>query len=174
MEANLSQHSHIDPRARDLMLAARRFSRAYMPYSSLFNELGLRHSEIFPLVQLRKAGEPSGLKPSDLAARLGVTAGNVTQIITGLEARGLVLRDRDPADGRAVLLRLTASGQAAMESAEASWDAAFSGLLGELGAEDCARLTSLLERASDYFKRLHGADHPCRVGEGPRPPPREV
>jgi DNA-binding MarR family transcriptional regulator len=159
-------HSNLDPRARELMLAARRFSRSYAPYSSLFTELGLRHSEIFPLVMLRKAGGAAGLKPSDLAAHLGVTAGNVTQMMTALETRGLVLRAPDPEDGRAVRLRLTEAGEGAMEAAEGSWAEAFSGLLGELGAEDCERLTLLLEKASDYFKRLYGADHASHFGEG--------
>jgi DNA-binding MarR family transcriptional regulator len=50
------------------------------------------------------------LRPSDLAAREGVSAPTMTRVLSGLEAGGYALREPDPADGRASLVRATAEG----------------------------------------------------------------
>ncbi|WP_350349040.1 MarR family transcriptional regulator [Agromyces sp. G08B096] len=58
---------------------------------------------------------------SGLAKELGCDASNITQIVARLEARGLVVREPDPADGRARLIARTPDGDAA----SAQFDAAF-------------------------------------------------
>jgi DNA-binding MarR family transcriptional regulator len=50
------------------------------------------------------------VRMGDLAAKLGVTARNVTTIVDGLEREGLLARTRDPTDRRAILLELTPKG----------------------------------------------------------------
>jgi DNA-binding MarR family transcriptional regulator len=52
------------------------------------------------------------LRPSDLAAREGVSAPTMTRVLSGLEAGGYAIREPDPADGRASLVRATAEGVA--------------------------------------------------------------
>lgn len=52
------------------------------------------------------------LRAGDLAAREGVSAPTMTRIIAALEAAGYVVRESDPADGRASLVRATADGEA--------------------------------------------------------------
>ena len=47
----------------------------------------------------------------DLAAREHVTPPTVTRVVGKLEQTGLVERSSDPADGRVVLVRLTAAGE---------------------------------------------------------------
>lgn len=44
--------------------------------------------------------------PGVLAGRLGVTPGAVTQLVAGLTGAGLVVQERDPADGRRRVLVL--------------------------------------------------------------------
>ena len=48
----------------------------------------------------------------DLQARLQVQSGSISELITKLEQRGLLLRTRDEADRRKVLLELTEAGAA--------------------------------------------------------------
>jgi DNA-binding MarR family transcriptional regulator len=53
---------------------------------------------------------PNGLTITELAARLSVTGGSITSVVSGLEGKGLVVRAGDPRDRRICTVRLTASG----------------------------------------------------------------
>src|SRR4051794_16318242 len=63
--------------------------------------------------------EPAGLGLRALARLAGIAAPTATRMVDGLEARGLVTRRRDPDDGRAVLIALTADGEAALRERRA-------------------------------------------------------
>lgn len=74
------------------------------------------------LAQLERAR--SGLRMTELSERLLVTGGNVTWLVTSLEGDGFVARRRAASDGRAVVVRLTATGRrhfATMASAHEAW-----------------------------------------------------
>jgi DNA-binding MarR family transcriptional regulator len=53
---------------------------------------------------------PAGLRMSDISKRLMVSGGNITGITDQLEKEGLVIRTLDPADRRAVTVKLTEAG----------------------------------------------------------------
>lgn len=57
------------------------------------------------------AGESAGIRVRDVADRLHVSGAFVTAEANKLRQAGLVAKTRDPADGRAVRLRLTAEGR---------------------------------------------------------------
>ncbi|GLW20917.1 MarR family transcriptional regulator [Microbispora triticiradicis] len=57
--------------------------------------------------------QTDGLTPGELAARLQVTTPTVVNTATRMEAAGLLVRRRDPADGRLVRLHLTPRARAA-------------------------------------------------------------
>jgi DNA-binding MarR family transcriptional regulator len=61
--------------------------------------------------------EPAGTRPTELAARLGVTKAAVGQLVDKLEKKGLVVRARDPEDGRAVIVRPTEKAKTAYQTA---------------------------------------------------------
>lgn len=63
-------------------------------------------------VLLRELFDATGLPPSHLAARMGLTRGAITKLADRLIARGLVLRLADQVDGRAQRLALTPAGRA--------------------------------------------------------------
>jgi DNA-binding MarR family transcriptional regulator len=70
----------------------------------------------------------TGIRMSELAERVQLTKGAVTQLVSYLEAHGLVERVSDPADGRAVLVRPTEAanrgyelGRARLAEIEAGW-----------------------------------------------------
>lgn len=156
----------IDPHIRALMLATRKFNRLLLHRASSvpsqIASLDLRPSEVFLLMHLKKSGKGSGgglgLKPSELSAHLGVTAGNVTQIITSLESQGLITREQDPDDRRAVRVLLTEAGSKTMAAFKKVFSAGFAGLAAALGDEDCARFTALLEKANSYLEGAGGKD----------------
>jgi len=54
---------------------------------------------------LRLLAESGAQAPRALAAALGLTSGSVTTLIDRLEAKGLVQRERDPDDRRALIVR---------------------------------------------------------------------
>jgi len=67
----------------------------------------LGHSAVAALATVVWSGP---LRPGDLAAREGVSAPTMTRVLAGLEAGGYVVREPDPADGRASLVRATEEG----------------------------------------------------------------
>jgi DNA-binding MarR family transcriptional regulator len=52
-----------------------------------------------------------GLRPIELAERLRITKQSVNDLLGHLEQHGYLIREPDPADRRARVLRLTAKGQ---------------------------------------------------------------
>ena len=64
------------------------------------------HAVVFRYIDRR-----TGARLTDLAERTGMTKQAMMQVVDDLEARGLVRRVRDPQDGRAKMVRLTAKGR---------------------------------------------------------------
>ena len=90
---------------------------------------------------------PKGLRMSELSKRLMVSGGNVTGITDQLEREGLVVRTLDPADRRAVSVKLTEKGlQRFREMAAQSRDAGSSELLGGLSPEEKQSMFGLLRK----------------------------
>src|SRR5699024_1978714 len=61
---------------------------------------------------LRTADAEDGGRVSDLATRLRIAARSATEVVDGLEQRGLVRRCPSPTDRRAVLVQVTEEGRA--------------------------------------------------------------
>jgi DNA-binding MarR family transcriptional regulator len=80
---------------------------------------GLNPTQGQVLVVLRAAGG-QGLRVSELADRLAVATATVSDSVAALARKGLVTKQRDPADARAVAVFLTVTGQAEAEEA-AGW-----------------------------------------------------
>ena len=71
---------------------------------------GVNPGEFGVLVELRLAGPPYRLTPTQLHNRLLVTSGGMTGRIDRLQRRGLVCRLPDSEDRRSILVELTESG----------------------------------------------------------------
>ncbi|MDA9786631.1 MarR family transcriptional regulator [Pontimonas sp.] len=82
-----------------------------------FKASHLESWEFDVLAALRRAGAPYQLSPKSLMAETLVSSGAMTHRLRGLESRGFVTRSSDPDDGRGVVVRLTSSGQAAVDLA---------------------------------------------------------
>ena len=76
---------------------------------------GLADSDVSPgefgvLFNLRLAGPPYKMTPTQLHNRLLITSGGMTGRIDKLQSCGLVRRSPDPEDRRSILVELTESG----------------------------------------------------------------
>lgn len=71
---------------------------------------GLNPTQAQVLVVLKRAG--AGLRLSDIADRLGVSAPTVSVSVSTLERKGLVRKERAAEDARALAVSLTPSGRA--------------------------------------------------------------
>ncbi len=105
----------------------------------------------FSLLMLLHANGP--LPPKRLAATLALTAPNLTLVLSRLQQRGLVDRERNPDDGRSLHIVLTDQGRRL--------------------AQDSARAAATMEL--DLLQRLSPAEHAmliellCRLAGRPRP-----
>ncbi len=64
--------------------------------------------------------------------------------VASLEARGLIERRADPADGRRVILSLTSAGDATVQARRSARDQQFTRALGALTAEERAQLLEVM------------------------------
>jgi DNA-binding MarR family transcriptional regulator len=114
---------------------------------------GCKPSEIRVLFCIRKCGPPdtSQMKVSEISKVLHVTSPTITQLMKGLEAQGLVERHIDPADRRAVCIRLTEKGEQVTQKAADAFIANLNGLVEHLGVEQSNQLAELLTKVFTYF-----------------------
>lgn len=115
---------------------------------------GYKSSEIMVLMCIQRGVDPdsAGLKVSEISQRLHVTSPTVTQLIKSLENGGLIERNPDPDDRRAVCIKLTDKGEQVTRKAREAFSASFDGLVEYLGEEQSEQLAELLFKAYDYFR----------------------
>ena len=115
---------------RVLLCAAhleRMLVRALEPFELTFGDFDVLNT-------LRREGDQEkGTHPSRLAESSLITTGAMTSRLTRLERAGLVVREADPRDGRAVRVRLTERGDEVAEQALAAVLAADERFLEPLG-----------------------------------------
>jgi DNA-binding MarR family transcriptional regulator len=90
------------------------------------------------------------LAPSRLAEIERVKRPTATRILTRLEEAGLVERERDPRDGRGVLVTISDEGRRTLRRMRSRKTAYLARRLRELPPEDA----DLLDRAADVLDRL--------------------
>jgi len=106
--------------------------------------------------------EVEALSMTDLAGHMGVTAATMSLAVDRLERSGYARRDRDPGDGRRVLLRITAAGLRVREAKSVLDPVRVERVLEQLSPADRAAALKgleLLARASNAFmqaSRDHG------------------
>jgi DNA-binding MarR family transcriptional regulator len=95
---------------------------------------------------MRELRDPRGLTPSELSRAVSLSQATITGILDRLERRDLVRRTRNPADKRRVIVELTHAGRAAVEAAPLPLHARFAKRLGELPADEQAKIEHVLAR----------------------------
>jgi DNA-binding MarR family transcriptional regulator len=116
------------------------------------------------LVRLLPHLTTAGIRPTELARRVDVSKQAVGQALGDLEARGFVEMVADPADGRARLVRLTASGLAAFDHGRdvlAFYEAALAARVGQ----------TRIDALNDTLGRVLPVLAAWAVGDAPRREP---
>jgi DNA-binding MarR family transcriptional regulator len=94
------------------------------------------------------------LRASDIAAWQGVDKSTMTAQLRRLSARGLVDRETDPADGRAVLVRASEEGRRLHAAVTRNGAAVLDALLADWQPADRQELARLLTRFADSTGQL--------------------
>jgi DNA-binding MarR family transcriptional regulator len=126
-----------------LSRAARLLERGLAPVVA---EHGLQSGEFDILATLRRAAGTQGMGAGALASSAMVTSGAITNRVDRLVAKGLVTRDLDATNRRAVRIALTPAGRQLVDEAVVQHVANEKRLLGVLDADDQEQLAALLKR----------------------------
>ena len=135
----------------DDALIAAGFERLYEGLRRLTPRDGLSLTAASTLRRLARSG-PQRL--CDLYAPEGVSQPAMTQLVTRLEKEGLAERGNDPADGRVVVVSITADGRDVVERRRSRHARALADRLDRLPADDRAAILAALpamERLGDLI-----------------------
>ena len=86
---------------------------------------------------------------SDLADRLRIAPRSTTEVVDGLQERGLVERRPDPTDRRATLIAVTEEGAKVAEAIRLARQAEAEAFFGRLSKADRVQLTVILNQLRD-------------------------
>ena len=108
---------------------------------------------------------------SDLAISIGVDASSLTPRAQRLEREGYIVREADPTDGRASLLRMTRAGKALLSRVHSRRRALYADLLGSWSPEDLAMAARVLVNLADLLdstteEASPGIPHAANGGRG--------
>lgn len=110
-------------------------------------------SEVMALGEL---SESDVVSQQELARRLGLEKSTVSRLVGGMERRGWVSRERDPANRRYFRLTLTGEGRGAAEQVGQHLQTHHERLLGGLTEEERAALSTGLAALARLLEEQHG------------------
>ncbi|WP_369252976.1 MarR family winged helix-turn-helix transcriptional regulator [Geodermatophilus amargosae] len=118
---------------------------------------GITRADFDVLATLRRAGGDDGLSPGRLTAEMMLSSGGMTSRLDRLEKAGHILRTPDPADRRALVVRLTASGRTLIDEAVGAGLTQQQRMLSDLSA---ARLSRIADDLRDLLASVerHAAE----------------
>lgn len=146
----MDRERDINPTTLKLMQAFREFYRSTWQERPI---AGCKPSEIRVLFCIRNGK----MKVSEISKLLHVTSPSVTQLLKGLEINGLIERQIDPVDRRAVGITLTEKGEMLIKQSTRAFTQSMDGLVEYLGEEESQQLAELLSKALCYFSNLEHA-----------------
>lgn len=117
--------------------------------------LGLTPAQERALRLIARGDEPPRM--TELADRLGIVPRSLTTVVDALEEAGLVRREIDPRNRRAILLRLTDEGAAVRDDLREARRRAAEDLFAPLSAEERKALAGLLALLDSSGDELRGA-----------------
>lgn len=93
---------------------------------------------------------------SRLAGPMGTDTAGLTRLVDRLEAKGLVVRESSPQDRRAIVVRLTAAGEALVPDLVAAFRRADDQLVGCLPEHELAHVRGMLLTLHENLRRPPG------------------
>lgn len=137
--------SDIDRFQEALQIVARLITQGRL-HEQILRSAGVRLDRAGAALLNKLAPEGDSLRVTDLAETLGIDAPAVTRKVQQLEREGLVVRQSDPADGRATRIRLTPAGRRTLERVVRARRAWLDRLLGDWDDKDLSSLATLFGR----------------------------
>jgi DNA-binding MarR family transcriptional regulator len=98
--------------------------------------------------------EGQAMSARDLAETAELSAATVTQMLDGLEAVGLVERERSDHDKRVVITSLTVRGREVVEEHRARVEPRWRAALDEFSPEELSTAAAVLCRLARYFEQF--------------------
>jgi DNA-binding MarR family transcriptional regulator len=133
----------------DVLISLRRILRATSIHSrKLGRSVGLTSPQ---LMVLRTVYEREAPTASDLARAVSLSQATITTILTHLEKRELLLRQRSEVDRRRVHVTLTDAGREVLEAAPKPLQESFSARFDALPRWEQYQLVSVLERVASMM-----------------------
>lgn len=117
------------------------------------NIAGLKNSESFFLLMLSSLNNGDPVTSSEAAERLDVTMAAVTHHINSLESQRYISRTLSCDDRRVWFISLTTKGKEKIKIIKKSHREKLNQLVDFLGDEDSEKLSYLLEKISEFFKK---------------------
>jgi DNA-binding MarR family transcriptional regulator len=117
------------------------------------------HASLSEVLALRELTATSGPTQAELGEALALEKSTVSRLVAGLERRGWVERERDPANRRFVRLRLTATGTDVATRIGAHLAGRHRALLGELTPEELTALSVGLGALARAIATTHELEH---------------
>ncbi len=136
---------HVDLTPLDVMSRLRRAAlRLDRLRSAAFATAGLATWEFDVLAALRRADPPHELSPMQLIDLTMIGSAAMTNRIANLVDRGLIRRQKNPRDGRSVIISLTDAGMASVDAAMTELVSREAEALAVLDRSERAALSSML------------------------------
>jgi DNA-binding MarR family transcriptional regulator len=117
----------------------------YVSLNQSLSQVGLSTAKIKMLMLLYKNLQ-SGLSPSVIAEKIGVTRGTITGLLDGLERDGRIERITSKDDRRMLVIKLTESGLNLIYEVLPKHFLYMSNLMSQLSLEDKQNLSILLQK----------------------------
>lgn len=150
------------PPLEDFTVGLFRISRAIRAIPYRWGQLpgGLKRSDLHVLRTLSEHGE---CRPGFIAEKLGVGPSVISRQLVALDEEQLILRRRDPEDGRAELIGLTDSGLERLATLRAAYMAHLQELFSDWDEENVLAAAHLLHEISDRIAPETGCEptHPA-------------
>lgn len=145
----MSEHSDIGDK---VIVALRRVIRAVDLHSRTLVE---SHGLTGPQALILKGLQGGSLSAGELASRVSLSQGTVTDILNRLEKRGLIMRIRDTADRRRVLVRATPAGQSILDQSPPLLQESFAERFNNLQEWEQTQLLASLQRIAAMMDAEH-------------------
>ncbi len=120
------------------------------PFKTLFRQHGLSPTT-YNLLRILRGHHPDGCRCSTLREQLVARVPDITRLVNRLCGTGFVTRKPDPADARAVIIRITTKGLRTLEMLDKQVMDLHQLQLGHLSTDELKSLNRLLEKARDHL-----------------------
>jgi len=149
----------VSPAPDDDMTAALRFLRALWRLNHALESASRRMKRTYGITGperlfIRVVGQRPGITPSEVARILSVDRSTVTPLLKRLEARRIVRRIPNPADGRSFHIALMQAGALADELRVGTIESSVRGAIADTDPKDVATCAALLVKISERLQNM--------------------